>query len=187
LQEFYPDAHDAFHQSCSFWTADPGALVACEGLRREWDGRRPYATGDPVRFSWGAVDLGLYGSSHVGVFGGVAARTDSEGILALDCLATDAHHGPAFPTLLLYNPHADERRVTAAPALPPGTAQRRVYDAVAQRFLPATAAAPFTLTVPPDGAIPAVFIPADAAVHMRNGRLCAGETVIDWHEGLQSP
>ena len=105
----------------------------------------------------------------------------------LDCLATDAHHGPAFPTLLLYNPHADERRVTAAPALPPGTAQRRVYDAVAQRFLPATAAAPFTLTVPPDGAIPAVFIPADAAVHMRNGRLCAGETVIDWHEGLQSP
>jgi hypothetical protein len=181
---FYPDAHDAFHQSCSFWTADPKHLVAYEGLRREWDGRKPYATGDPIRFSWGAIDLGLYGSSHVGIFGGIVATTDVEGILALDCLATDFHHGPACPTRLIYNPHPEEKRVSVAPALPAARAGWKVYDAVAQRFLDAAGRGPsFTIPVPPDSAALAVFVPAEATVAVRNGRRYAGDAVIDWHAG----
>ncbi len=182
---FYPDAHDEFHQSCSFWTGDPGHLIAYEGLRREWDGRRPYAAGDPIRFSWGAIDLGLYGSSHVGIFGAIAAPTDVEGILALDCLATDFQRGPACPTVLLYNPHAEEKTATVTPQLPRSGTGFRVYDAVAQRFLESRGLPPFRLSVPADAAALAVFVPAEAAVTARDGRLYAGDAVIDWRLRLE--
>ena len=54
---------------------------------------------------------GLYGSSHVGILGGIVRPTNVDGILQLDLLKTDYFHADAYPTYLYYNPHAAEKSV----------------------------------------------------------------------------
>ena len=44
-----------------------------------------------------ATDLGLYGSSHVGILGGIISPTNVSGILQLDLLKTDYFHDPHIP------------------------------------------------------------------------------------------
>lgn len=124
---FYPDAHPRVRQSCWFWREDTESAIAYEGLRKWWDGQSPYATGDPIRYSWGSIDLGLYGSSYVGNLGATVRTTDVDGILALDCSITDFHGLGGPRILLVYNPHADARiaRVDGIPepvAIPPDDA-----------------------------------------------------------------
>ncbi len=106
---YYPDAHPPVRQSCAFWKDDPKSSIAYEGLRKSWDGHSPYATGDPQRYSWGTIDIGLYGSSFVGNFGGTLETTAVEGVLQLDCSATDYHGDRTKRTLLFYNPHGEVR------------------------------------------------------------------------------
>jgi hypothetical protein len=50
---FYPGAMPPGHESGERWKADPQHLIAYEGLRYEWQGKSPCATGDPVAMKWG--------------------------------------------------------------------------------------------------------------------------------------
>ena len=101
----YPDELPADMQSSPGWKSDPANVIAYEGLRRERNGKRPYATGDPVANKWGPCDLGIYGSAFVGIYGGIILPTDDPKIPQLDLLATDFFHGDAYPSYLLYNPY----------------------------------------------------------------------------------
>jgi hypothetical protein len=129
---FYPGELPAECQSTPGWTGDPRHAIAYEGLRANWLGHTPCATGDPVAMKWGPeTDLGIYGSAYVGLLGALVQPTDVPEIPAFDLLATDFGHGPADPTWLLYNPHAEARTVTVA--LPAGRCD--LYDAVSDRIL----------------------------------------------------
>ena len=173
---FYPDAHDRMHQSCWFWTGDPDNLIAYEGLRKEWDGRAPYATGDPIRFSWGAIDRGLYGSSHVGFFGGIIDTTDVEGLLRLDCTKTDFHRGQSYPTWLYYNPHHEEKRVS----LPFVKPDERIYDTVSKRFVEFPAQGRTALTIPGGRAAVAVIVPNSAQITRSGNAMQADGVTVDF-------
>ena len=108
---FYPSAHSPKGQSCRFWDCDPYDCIAYEGLKKKFDEQSPYATGDPIRYAWGGIDLGLYGSSHVGLMASLIGKTSDEKILLIDCGKTDtaADRAPAY---LLYNPYDEQREVT---------------------------------------------------------------------------
>ena len=56
-------------------------------------------------------DLGLYGSSHVGILGGLVRTTNVEKILQLDLLKTDYYHDKAYPSFLYYNPYDKVKKV----------------------------------------------------------------------------
>ena len=85
----------------------------------------PFATGDAKESGWAETNFGLYGSAYVGIFGGIIDTTNVEGILKLDCLATDYFRKSAYPTYLYYNPYEEEKRVTVS--VPENTT---LYDAV---------------------------------------------------------
>lgn len=108
---FYPGAHPPKNQSCGFFTDDPYNCIAYEGLRKYYDGRSPYATGDPIRFAWGSIDIGLYGSSHVGLMGCTVHFTSDPAVLMLDCGITDFIGGKKKPCYLVYNPYSTEKTV----------------------------------------------------------------------------
>lgn len=108
---FYQNAHAKQSQSCAFFTDDENSCIAYEGLRKYWDSYAPYATGDPIRYSWGSIDLGLYGSSHVGMFGGVFGTTSDEKILKINCKAVDFIKSRDEDTYLIYNPYDCEKTV----------------------------------------------------------------------------
>jgi len=173
---FYPGALPEDHQSCPGWKADPASCVAYEGLRKQWDGKRPYATGDVVRRNKGPTDLGLYGSSHVGLFAALIARTGDQHILRLDCLATDFHRPPAYPTYLYYNPHNGPRQVK----LDVGAAPCDLYNAAGNRWIVRGVRGKASVTVPADAAVLAVVCPAGGAVTRNGPRLLVDGVVVDY-------
>lgn len=158
---FYADFHPHDHQTCWFWQGDPKHLIPYEGLRKEWDGKSPYATGDPIRYSWGAIDFCLYAGSHVGMLGGLMQKTNVEGILQWDCLKTDYFKGESNPTFLYYNPYPEEKRVE----IPVGSEVCHLYDLTVDDFIERNVTGLSHIIVPPDTARVVVIVPAQSRVY----------------------
>ena len=174
---FYPGALPDGHETSAFWQGDPQHVIAYEGLRQDWQGKSPCATGDPVAMNWGPkTDLGLYGSSFVGFLGAIIRPTNDPRILQLDCLATDFFHDKAFPTFLYYNPYPQERRV----AIDVGETPVRLYDAVSKKFLGGELRGETNITLPADGAALIVLTPANGSVRREGRRLWANDIVVDY-------
>jgi hypothetical protein len=153
---FYPRQHPLERQSSAFWKGDPAGVIAYEGLRCEWNGQSPYATGDAIAHKWGPkTDLGLYGSGYVGLLGGIVRTTNVPGILQLNCLATDFHRQKAWPTFLYYNPHASDEEV----AVDVGEGMHDLYDAAAHRFIARDVSGRTRLMVPADRVVVLVITP----------------------------
>jgi len=173
---FYPDALPLENQSCGFWAADSNQVIAYEGLRKKWDTRTPYATGDAIRYSWGAIDLGLYGSAHAGIFGGIISETNVEGILKLDCLKTDYYHTEAYPTFLIYNPYSEIKSVE----INAGHEAVDLYDAVSHKVLKQSIKCNTFVEIEGDSGIILVLVPSNKQKEIINGNLCADGIVIDY-------
>jgi hypothetical protein len=102
-----------------------------------------------------ATDLGLYGSSHVGILGGIIKRTNVEKILQLDLLKTDYFHAKAYPTYLYYNPYGSAKTVEVEL----GPEARDIYDAVSDQFLQKNVQGHARITIPSDTAMIMVLTP----------------------------
>ncbi len=116
------------------------------------------------------TDLGLYGSSHVGILGGIIRETNVEQILQLDLLKTDYFHAEAYPTYLYYNPHASAKEVE----IEVGPEARDLYDAVSGEFLQKNVRGVAEITIPPDTARVVVLTPVKGEMR-RDGK----RTLID--------
>ena len=120
-----------------------------------------------------ATDFGLYGSSHVGILGGIIKPTNVEHILQLDLLKTDYFHAEAYPTFLYYNPHASAKTVQ----IDVGSDPRDIYDAASDEFLEKNARGLARVTIPADAARIVVLAPAGGMVR-REARLILIDNVV---------
>lgn len=161
-------------------------VIAYEGLVREPDlkghtGKSPFAQGDGPLWAPGMPDetmFSVYGSGHVGIFGGTIRTTDVEGILMLDCLATDMYRKEnAFPTYLLYNPHKDKKSVT----VPLGSSSVDLYDAVSQKFISKNLTGNSSVEIAPNQAVLLIFVPAKSKLSAEKNQLKANGTIIDFN------
>jgi len=141
--------------------------------------KSPYATGDAKSSSWGHTNLGLYGSSFVGIFGGIIETTNVEGILKLDCLATDYFHTKAYPTYLYYNPHSEKKTVN----IDLGTEHKGIYDAVENKFLVTDAAGIQSFLIEPDSAVLTVLTPASGKIKYDGNKTLIDGVVVDYMNG----
>jgi hypothetical protein len=180
---FYPHELPASHQSNPEWKGDPAGCIAYEGLRHKWDGKSLVATGDPVAMHWGPpTDLGLYGSGYVGLLGGIVHRTSDPAILALDCLATDFYHAPAYPTFLVYNPYPTSKRVL----LPVGPGRHDLYDSVSGTFLARGVSKLAQFRIPGDRASVVVLAPAGGKLTRSGGRVLIDGVVVRYRQAPAS-
>ncbi len=136
----------------------------------------PYASGDPQSFGWGDTDLGLYGSSYVGILGGVVKVTNIEKILQIDLIKTDYYGGAAYPTYLYYNPYAVPQTVS----LDVGTVPVDVYDTVSQGMLKVNVRGAVDITIPADSAVVAVLAPAGGWVTIEGNKKKINDIVVDY-------
>ena len=180
---FYLDAVPEELQSSAFWKGDPHHVIPYEGLRKNGQGKTPYATGDVIRSRRGPTDLGLYGGSHVGFFGGIIGRTNHEAILRLDCLATDFFRAKAYPTYLYYNPYAEARQVTVNV----GLEARDLYDAAGDRFVARNVCGETAILVAADSAVLLVIVPAGGKVTRHGARLLVDGVVADYSARAPAP
>jgi hypothetical protein len=177
---FYSDSVPADHQSSAAWNGDPHHGLAYEGLRREWDGKRPYATGDAVRGNGAKTDIGLYGSGYVGLIAALVHPTDVPMILRIDLRATDFLPVKAYPTDLYWNPYGVEKRVRVNL----GRRPVRLYDAVSSKFLSSTpVSGRYSLKLAGKQAVQLVRAPAAGRVAIDGRVTRIGGIVIDYSNG----
>ncbi len=174
---FYGPFLPAANQSDAGWIAanDPLGVVAYEGLKLRQGTTSPYATGDAKGNGWAPTNLGLYGSASVGYLAALVDSTEVPGVLRLDLRATDFYAGPAFKSVLVYNPTAEAATIT----IPLSFGLFDVYDAAADAFLARGVRTSASVTIPPDVARVLVFPTAGGTETREAGRLLVNGIVVD--------
>ena len=101
---------------------------------KEHEGLSPIAMGDgPL---WNEKNppesmFSLYSTSSVGILGAIVSPTDVEGILRLDCNATDFYASKPYPVYLYYNPFQEAKTVTYTT----GEGRKDILDVVSGKYL----------------------------------------------------
>ncbi len=151
-----------------------------ESIYPEFKGITPFAQGDGPLWVEGnpkQTMFSVYGSGHVGFFGGTIQATNVPEILQIDCRATDFYKKQeAFPTYLFFNSFSEEKNVE----IQLGTAKTDVYDTVTRTFLGRKTSGNFRFSVPADAARVLVLIPAGKKFEVEKGILNAGGLPIDF-------
>jgi hypothetical protein len=165
-------------QSSYFWVEKMGgkAPIAYEALRQNWEGESPYGTGDALRSGGAKTDLGLYGSGHIGLLASIIRRTNVEGMVMFDCLATDFFHSPAYPTYLVYNPYGEKKGIF----LDLGEEERDIYDAVSHRFIKKGLKGKAKVILSPKSAYVLVLVPSNGKLKREGKKLLLNGVVIDY-------
>jgi hypothetical protein len=125
-----------------------------------------------------ATDLGLYGSSHVGILGGIIKLTNVEGILQLDLLKTDYFHAKAYPTYLYYNPHTSNKTVD----IDVGSEACDLYDAVSDELFQKNVRGLAHVILSADTARIVVLVPAGGKLRHDGKRTLIDGVVVRWAE-----
>lgn len=155
--------------------APPSSLhVDCLRVRGQDPATSPHATGDAASHHATALNLCLYGSSHVGLLAAIVGRTSDPRVPRFDLLATDHAHAPAWPSFLLYNP------CDAAVEVDVGTGPGRcdVYDAVRREFVARNAAGRARVRLEADAAAVLVAVPPGSVLERAGRTLTAGGRVV---------
>ncbi|MFZ4633686.1 MAG: hypothetical protein ACOYNO_05710 [Saprospiraceae bacterium] len=160
-------------------------VIAYEGIIKssgypQYKGITPFAQGDGPQWAPGNPPqsmFSVYGSGHVGLFGGVIQATDVPEILQIDCRATDFYRcDAAFPTYLYFNPHEVEKLVQ----INLGTKRVDVYDTASRSFLGKGVRGDFRFAIPPDGVRVLVLAPANKRYTVEDHALKCGGVTVDY-------
>jgi hypothetical protein len=124
----------------------------------------------------------IYGSGHAGIFGSIIRKTNVEGILQLNLLATDFFRDKAYPTYLYYNPFDSEKKVTIKT-----TKNKKVdlYDTVSGKFIARNVSASSQIKVSRGNAAVIVLVPAKGKITYRDSKMLVNGIVVDYHAQLQ--
>lgn len=178
---FFRDAHPKERQSCPNWEGDPDNLIGYEAIAYRWltPFEEPFtARGDVIVSKWPYhTDFSLYGTGFVGVLGSIIEKTDVEGILKLDLLATDhAVKGKAYPTFIFYNPFNEKKTVK----WDIGKESFDLYETISEKWVQKAVSGVISIEIPPDQAVELVKVPAGAKITQEGVKTLANGIVIDF-------
>lgn len=182
---FYPGFLPAEQQDASIWSTayDPEGYIGYEGLREKLnENPGPFSTGDAAAAGWANTNLALYGSSSVGIFGGIIKTTNVDKILQLDLLKTDYYREDAYPTFLYYNPYTTSKTV----AINAGTSPVDLYDVLSEAFLVQNVTGNTDFTISGDQAVELVLVPAGGAISYNLNKMLINDIVVDYMQSVQA-
>lgn len=160
-------------------------VIAYEGIIKEsvypqFKGITPFAQGDGPLWEKGMPQqtmFSVYGSGHVGFFGGTIQPTNVPEILQIDCRATDFYKKQAaYPSYLFFNPYTSSKTVT----IELGSKKTDVYDTVNRIFLKRGVSGKISFDIAGDAARLLVLIPAGSKYSVSNGHLKASGIPVDF-------
>lgn len=161
-------------------------VIAYEGLKKidRYDNplladASPVALGDGPLWVEGNPDVSqfsVYGSAHVGIFGAIVHKTNVDGILKLDCLATDFHRDDAYPTYLIFNPYEEEMVIDY---FYQGTPVY-LFDILSHSILANNISGKTALSIPAQSARLIVEIPEGYKLEKHDGVYMAGDVIVSY-------
>lgn len=160
-------------------------VIAYEGLIKEsnydkYKGVTPFAQGDGPQWAPNMPEetmFSIYGSGHVGFFGGTITTTDVKGILVLDCNKSDMYTlGKSFPTRLVYNPYKESKTIT----FDVGSASVNIYNTVTHSIIAKNIRGKTSINLAADQAAVLVLIPAQVKLKIIGNQLIGDRAIIDY-------
>lgn len=162
---FYPDEIAPENQWLPELAGITRGNIAYEGLRKADDfgkdalkGVSPVAVGDGPK--WTDTNppesmFSVYSTSPVGILGALVQTTSEEGILRIDCNATDFYAETPYPVYLYYNPYDEDKTVWY-----PSETEVDLYDVVAKTYVAKGVKGNNYISLPADGSRIIVELPA---------------------------
>ena len=182
---FYPDQVDDAHQFLPDLKDLTHGIIGYEGVRKsddygkkELSGISPVSTGDGPKWTTGQpreTMFSLYSTSIVGIFGSIVHKTEVDGILALDCNATDFYAKNKYPVNLYYNPYSQTKSVTYS-----SRSSVDLFDIVSKKYFAKGETGNIKLKLPAHEAALLVILPAGTILTSTGSKIIAGETVISY-------
>lgn len=180
---FYPGYIDEKHQ----WAPELKDItennVSYEGLRKSDDygkeelkGISPVAIGDGPKWIKGNPTesmFSVYSSSPVGILGAVVNTTNVEGILQLDCNATDFYAEKPYPVYLYYNPYEDTKVVSYKPSQ-----ACDLFDIVTKEYVAQAIKGESSFELPGKEAVIIVELPTGTTLSLADGKIIANKQNI---------
>lgn len=177
---FYPGDIDEKHQWAPELRDITNDNVSYEGLRKADDyGKEslkdvtPVAIGDGPKWIKGNPTesmFSVYSSSPVGILGAIVNKTNVEGILQLDCNATDFYVEKPYPVYLYYNPYKETKAVTYQ-----ASQACDLFDIVAKEYVGKDVKADGVFEIPANEARVIVELPAGTELELKDGKVIANK------------
>lgn len=186
---FYSDEHPKNKQTSALWKEDPESLICYEGVRKNLEHDRfkvfkgilaeegPYAVGDQVKQFYSFTDICLYGSAWVGMLAAIVDTTNIEGILKIDCNATDFFSDNDLPSYLIYNPYNESKVVE----IELGKIPVDIYNRVSKRYIAKSSSDKIEVSVKGLSAMSLVMIPSNSKIVIKDGKLIADNNIVDYY------
>jgi len=180
---FYPDQIDEKNQWLPKLKDLTNGIIGYEGLRKSDDmsnpllkNSSPVAIGDGPKWAPGQPPecmFSLYSTSIAGVYGAIVNKTGVEGILALNCNATDFYADNKYPVYLYYNPYEETKTVTYL-----SDNKIDLFDIISKRFLAKGERGNVSMSLRPREAAVVVVLPAGTPLTTDGTKIKAGDAVI---------
>lgn len=183
---FYPQYIPDNHQTDAQEAAVTKGVIGYEGLIRQSSYKQfenlpgPVAQGDGPLWVPGknpqASQFSVYGSAHAGIFGSIIRRTEVDGILQLNLLATDFYREKAYPTFLYYNPYTEDKTIT----LKVGKDKVDLYNTVTGGFIAKGVSTASSVKLLPRTAAVIVCVPSNGKIVYEGKKMVVNDVVVDY-------
>ena len=184
---FYPQYMPREHQTIPQFADVTKGVIAYEGISKAstFDTlytslKAPVAQGDGPKWVPGknpeVSQFSIYGSAHAGIFGGIVDKTNVDGILQLDLLATDFYADKTFPSFLYYNPYDKEKTVSFALE---GKAKTDIYNIITRQYIARNARGSVKVKIPALQSAVIVCIPSNGKVTYEGDKMLVNGVVVD--------
>lgn len=161
-------------------------VIAYEGVIKassypEFKGITPFAQGDGPQWYPNMPKetmFSVYGSGHVGFFGGIIKSTNIPEILQINCTIADFFASQkSFETFSYFNPYTENKKVE----LNVGNQAYNLYDLNTKKIVAKNVKGMTGIVVPAQSSTVLVLVPADRTLVVKEGKLYAGNIVVDYN------
>lgn len=189
---FFPDQLPDENQCLPGQQSYTNSIVGYEGLRFENilstknekyaavpEGVHPVALGDgPLWYPTNPKEsmFSLYSTSACGILGAIVNTTDIEGILKLDCNATDFYSERPYNVSLMYNPFGSSKKVLYELS----SDKTDLFDIVSKTYLAKNVSGNCKVSLGADCAAVIVELPAGADIQEKDGKLVVNNNIISY-------
>ncbi|WP_432710530.1 hypothetical protein [Pedobacter sp.] len=185
---FYPQYIPRQHQTLPDEAAVTKGVIGYEGIAKSstYDSlyselQAPVAQGDGPKWVPGknpeVSQFSVYGSGHVGIFGGMVKETAIEGLLEINLNTTDFFADQSYPSYLYYNPYGETKTIRIKT---PANQKTDVYDVITKKFIARGIKKNFKMAMAPRQSAILINIPSGGKITHKDQRLLVNDKVIDY-------
>ena len=188
---FYPQYMPKEHQTIPEHAEVTKGVIAYEGISmastfddKYLSLKAPVAQGDGPKWVPGknpdVSQFSVYGSAHVGIFGGIIRPTNVEGILQINLQTTDFFKEKSYPSYLYYNPYDRNKQIL----IPLKAGEKTdLYNTATGRFIARNLSGSGKIKVHARQSAVIVLVPSKGDISYSGSKMMVNGIVVEYSAG----